>query len=94
MHNKKVFLREAHLLLYIYYYACPIAYINTTMEQTGTRICASGLKVLVYSGDHDRTIPTQGSEQWTSQLGRELGGQLTDFAPWWREVPESFGHQV
>lgn len=54
----------------------------------------SGLRVLVYSGDHDRVLPTQGTEKWTSELGDALGGQKTDFAPWWRKAPETFGYQV
>ena len=54
----------------------------------------AGLTVLIYSGDHDRVLPTFGTEKWTSDLGAELGGQTADFLPWWREAPKTFGWQV
>ena len=54
----------------------------------------AGLSVLIYSGDHDRVVPTFGTEKWTSDLGAELGGQIANFVPWWREAPQTFGWQV
>ena len=34
-------------------------------------LCA-GLKVLIYSGDHDMCVPHTGSEAWTSSLGLKV----------------------
>jgi len=43
---------------------------------------------------HVSVIPAVGTERWTSKLGKELGERLTDFAPWWRRMPETFGYQA
>ena len=50
--------------------------------------------MFIYSGDHDRVVPTAGTEKWTRELGAELGDQAADFAPWWIDAPEFFGPQI
>lgn len=47
-------------------------------------LCA-GLKVLIYSGDHDMCVPHTGSEAWTSSLGLKVK------EPW---RPWKVDHQV
>ncbi|KAK9808273.1 hypothetical protein WJX73_006115 [Symbiochloris irregularis] len=54
---------------------------------------ARGLRVLVYSGDVDTSVPSVGSQLWTAELGNELG-LVADWAPWYMLEPEQYGWQV
>ena len=35
-------------------------------------LCCVGLRVLIYSGDHDMCVPHTGSEAWTRGLGLKV----------------------
>ena len=42
-------------------------------------LCCVGLRVLIYSGDHDMCVPHTGSEAWTRALGLKVTGA---WHPW------------
>uniref|UniRef100_A0A803L8Y4 Uncharacterized protein n=1 Tax=Chenopodium quinoa TaxID=63459 RepID=A0A803L8Y4_CHEQI len=43
------------------------------------RLISMGLRVLIYSGDHDMVVPYTGSEAWTRSLGYKI---IDEWRPW------------
>ncbi|KNA03823.1 hypothetical protein SOVF_205370 isoform A [Spinacia oleracea] len=43
------------------------------------RLISIGLRVLIYSGDHDMVVPYTGSEAWTRSLGYKI---IDEWRPW------------